>query len=365
MNRSRAAIISVLLLAILIFGAVYYAWNIATSIFQPVTTTATNKNISLEIKKGETTAAIADDLQKKGLIRNALAFRVWSRIKGLDTRLEAGVYNKLYPSMTISEITDQLLNGQPDAIPVLVLEGWRLEQVGNVFSNAQLTKFKTDEFLDYTRHIDHFPDAAQYPLLQQVPQGNSMEGLLFPDTYEVPIQSTARDVVNLLLGRMSATIKQNHLDTLAQQHKFQNVYQMITLASIVERETGLPEDRGNIASVYWNRLFRQNTETNGLLQADPTVQYARDSQTPPQKYWLPLNDTPTNIAPDSPYNTYKNAGLPPTPICSPGLASLQQVANPPTTDYYYFFATKGRKSIFAKTLAEFNDAQKKYPVVSQ
>ncbi len=357
------AILSVMLLGFAIFGTSLYLWNTATDVFLPVNTNS-QATMSLEIKPHENAADIADDLQNKGLIRNVLAFRIWARVKDLDTKLQAGLYKGLSPNMSIDEITEQLLNGQPDAIPVLIPEGYRLEQIANAFDQAtpKLVNFKKSEFLDYVKNINDFPDRANYPILQFVPAGDSMEGLLFPSTYEVPVGSTARDVVNQLLKEMEDTIQQNHLDTLAQQHQYQNVYELINLASIVERETGRPVNRQNIASVYWNRLFKANNQTAGLLNADPTVQYARDSQNPPQTYWGPLNDDPKNIAADSSWNTYINKGLPPTPICSPGLASLLATANPPSTDYLYFFASKDGNTYFAKTNAEFLQLESEHPL---
>jgi UPF0755 protein len=361
---SRVAVISVLLLGVIIFGLVYYAWNTATDIFQPVTSNAQAQPVSFEISKGETTAQIADNLQEKGLIRNSLAFRVWARIKGLDTHLEAGIYKKLNPSMTISQITDQLLDAQPDAIRVVIPEGWRLEQIAQQFVNSDLVKFNKDDFLRYARHIGQFPDAAQYPILKQVPAGRSMEGLLFPAGYEVPVDGTARTVINLMLKTMNDTIQQYQLDKKAQQHQM-NLYTMLTLASIVERESGTNADRGNIASVYWNRVYKKNDETRGLLQADPTVQYALDTLSPPQppkKYWAPLpaGTTGGDNAKDSLWNTYLQVGFPPTPICSPGLASMKAAAEPPTTEYYFFLAKRDGTSVFAKTLAEFQQYEQKY-----
>lgn len=361
---SRAAVVSVLLFGVIIFVLVYYAWNTTTDIFQPVTSNAQAQPISLEITKGETTAQIADDLQAKGLIRNSVAFRVWARIKGLDTHLEAGIYKKLTPNMTISQIIDQLLNAQPDAIRVVILEGWRLEQMAQQFADSDLVKFNKDDFLRYTKHINQFPDAARYPILKQVPAGRSMEGLLFPASYELPLDGNARDVVNLMLKTMSDTIQQYQLDRKAQQHQM-NLYTMLTLASIVERESGNNTDRGNIASVYWNRVYKPNDETRSLLQADPTVQYALDTQSPPQppkKYWgpLPPGTTGNDNAKDSPWNTYTQTGFPPTPICSPGLASMKAAAEPPATGYYYFLAKRDGTSVFAKTLVEFQQDEQKY-----
>ncbi len=362
--RSRAAIISVLLLAAIIFGLVYYAWNTATDIFQPVNANAINIKIPFEITQGETTAQIGDSLQAKGLIRNALAFRIWAHIQGLDTRLQAGIYKKLSPSMTISDITNQLLDAQPDAFLVVIPEGWRLEQIAQAFAIPGLVKFQTDDFLRYTKNINQFPDRTQYPILKQVPAGRSMEGLLFPASYEVPVAATARDVVNLMLKAMSDTLQNNNLEKLAQQHQM-NVYTMITLASIVEREAGAKSDRGRIAGVYWNRVYKPNAETNGLLQSDPTVRYAMDTETPPKSvslYWqnLPAGTTGGQDAPNSPWNTYNHAGFPPTPICSPGLASMKAAASPTEKGDYFFLGLTDGSTVFASTYAQFQQEEQQY-----
>ncbi|GAC1377807.1 MAG: endolytic transglycosylase MltG [Ktedonobacteraceae bacterium] len=360
--RSRAAIIAVLLVGILIFGFVLYIWNTTSDIFQPIP--GPIKNVPVTIQPGETTAEIGDDLQNKGIIRNALAFRIWARIKGLDTKLEAGVYKKINSGMTISQVIDTLQQATPDEILVKIIEGYRLEQIANATAATNLPNFKKADFLKYTKHVDQFPDTGKYPLLfKDLPQGASMEGLLFPDTYSVPADGTARDVVNVMLKAMSDKIKLEHLDQQAAQHQL-SIYQVLTLASIVEREAGKPQDRGNIASVYWNRLYTDNgkNQTGGRLQADPTVQYARDTQNPPARYWAPLQDVGSNIAADSNWNTYVKQGLPPTPICSPGIQSLIVAANPPKTDYLYFFAKKDGFSVFTATYTDFQQKQKQFGV---
>lgn len=362
--RSRAAIISVLLLALITFGLVYYAWNTTTDIFQAANANEKGTTIPFEITQGETTAQIGDNLQAKGLIRNALAFRIWARVKGLDTHLQAGIYKKLSPSMTISDITDQLLNAEPDAIRVVIPEGWRLEQIAQSFFDSGLVTFKKEDFLRYTKNIDQFPDNAQYPILKQVPKGMSMEGLLFPASYEVPTNGTARTVVNLMLKAMSDTIVQNNLEKQAQQRKM-NVYTMITLASIVEREAGAKSDRSRIAGVYWNRVYLQNAETNGLLQSDPTVRYALDTDTPPSSirlYWqnLPAGTTGGQDAPNSQWNTYTHTGFPPTPICSPGLASMLAAAAPAQQGDYFFLGLSDGTTVFSKTYADFLLQEQRY-----
>ena len=353
----RGAIVAVLLLGLLIFGGVYFAWTTVIDIFQPVNTDQ-GKTVVIVVQSGDTALQIADELQAKGLIRNALAFRIWARIKGLDIHLQAGAYN-LNTSMTIDAIIGQLLNAQPDDFVVSIPEGLRIEQIVQRLGAAGLPRFKTQEFLNYTKNPAHFPDAAKYPILKSIPSGDSMEGLLFPDTYLIPVNATARDVVNMMLTEFSDKVQQNHLAVLAQQNHM-SLYQMVILASIVEREVRFNQDRPFVASVFWNRIYKPNDETIGRLQDDPTVEYARDSQPGTTIYWKPLQDVGGNIASNSPWNTYTHPGLPPTPICSPGLASMQAAAAPASTNYYYFLSKKDGTIVYAKTNAEFEMDVKKY-----
>ena len=211
----------------------------------------------------------------------------------------------------------------------------------------------------YTKNPAQFPDAAKYPVLKSIPQGASIEGLLFPDTYLIPVNATARDVVNMMLKEFTDKVQQNHLDLVAKQNRL-SLYQMIILASIVEREVIFEDDRPRVASVYWNRIYKPNAETLGFLDADPTVQYARDSQPGTTVFWKPLQDAARNIDPNSLWNTYTQKGLPPTPICSPGLASMKAAASPPSTPYYFFLSMKNGHNVYAKTQAEFNADVQKY-----
>ena len=359
----RATIISVLVVGIIIFALVLFAWNTVLTIFEPVTSNQT-QDVSVTVQNGETAAEIGDDLQNRGIIRNAYAFRIWAHLKGLDASLEAGKYDHINPRMTISEIIDQLQKGQPDEIIVLVKEGTRLEEIANAAASANLPNFKKADFLKYTSNINNFPDRNKYPLLfNGVPAGSSMEGLLFPDTYYMLPNGTALDLIDTMLTEMTTKIKENKIDQLAEQQKL-SLYKVITLASIVQREAGNHNEMGKIARVYLNRVYTDNgiAETNGLLQADPTVQYARDSEQPPTKYWLPLADKGQNIATDSRWNTYINAGLPPTPICSPSQASLLGVVQAPQSNDLYFFADPNGVTHFAQTNDQFNQLKTQYGV---
>src|SRR5437763_8660983 len=129
---------------------------------------------------------------------------------------------------------------------------------------------------------------------------------------------------------------------------------MVMLASLAEREIVNIKDAPGVAGVYWNRAMNSvPNDTAGYLGSDPTVQYARDTEKPPKVYWQPLNDSGKNIAPKSPWNTYTRQGLPPTPICSPGLAVLEAAASPTKSAYFYFFNTKTGSVVYAKTYPEF------------
>src|SRR5690242_3868787 len=169
--KSRVAIISVLLLSILIFLGVFSAWNTFSDILLHPANSANKQEVSITVPKNATTADIAAELHQKGLISNELAFRLWARIKGLDTKLQAGVYKGLTASMTIDQIINRLLDGQPDAVPVTLPEGWRLEQIANELDaqKSRIAKFDKGKFLNYVKNIDQFPDKAKHPLLQEVP----------------------------------------------------------------------------------------------------------------------------------------------------------------------------------------------------
>lgn len=332
-KRGRGAMIAVFLVAIVIFGVIYGAWTTVSTIFEPPAPTQA-QTILLTIQPGETTQQIADDLYKKGLIRSTLAFTIWARVKSLDTKLEAGVYS-LTPGTTIDGIIAKLQNGQPDAKDLLVLDGWRLEQIANQAAGIGLTGFSKQDFLNWTHHPDKFPDAAKYPILQGK---KSMEGLLFPDTYAVPVNYNTQQIIDMMLDEMNTAIQP--LLASAKAHQLDE-YQMITLASIVQREASNVGQMPKIAGIYWNRLLKPTDETVGLLDADPTVVYAYYTDNPPSNgnYWGNLNDLGSGgqVDKDSPWNTYTHKGLPPTPISAPNLKALQAAAAPTPTSCYFFY----------------------------
>ncbi|MGH2508026.1 MAG: endolytic transglycosylase MltG [Ktedonobacteraceae bacterium] len=356
-TRGRGAMLAIFLIAIVIFGAIWSLWSVATTIFVPPPNIS-NQIVTLTVLHGESTQQIADDLQTRGLIRNALSFRLWARVKGLDKTLEAGVYN-LNPGMTIDQIIAKLQNGQPDEQRVVIIEGYRLEEIADAISQSGLPRFNKTQFLQDVKHPETFPDRATYPILQQIPPGQSMEGLLFPDTYLIPVNYDAVHVIDSMLNEVTQVMQTNNLAAKTKQNEL-TTYQMVILASLVQREVRFANDMPLVASVYWNRIEKPNTETASTLDADPSVQYARDTDTPPAKYWSQLNNTGSKIDPKSLWNTYNAPGWPPTPICSPGLQALLAAAAPAQTHYYFFLSKADGHNVYAETYAEFQQLERQY-----
>lgn len=281
--------------------------------------------IAFVIRPGQSVMEVAQDLQAAGLIRDAGLFRAYVRYRGLDREIEAGEYT-LRKTMTIPEIAEALRSGRAAEWTVRIREGLRMEEVAEAV--AAQTHLSAQAFLDLARDGGRW--RGLFPFLVELPPGASLEGYLFPDTYRLARDATAEEMIRRMLenfGRKVPPEKQ-----AAARARGLTLYQVVTLASIVEREAVLPQERPLIASVYLNRL------ASGMkLDADPTVQYALGYQ-PGQRTWWKSPLTLDDLQVDSPYNTYRYPGLPPGPIANPGLASIEAVLNPAQTDYLYFMA---------------------------
>src|SRR5512136_303627 len=219
-------------------------------------------SIVFTVEPGESVGQIATRLQAEGLVRDAQLFRLYLRYAKLDSGVEAGQFT-LKKTMTIAEIAQALQSGKRDELTLTIPEGRRLEEVAILV--AQQTPISATVFLSLVR--DAKPWAAQYPILAELPDGASLEGYLFPDTYRLPLEATASDIVARMLANLDRRVTPAMRDSLASQKR--SLFQAVTLASIVEREAVVAQERPVIASVYLNRLA-----TGMALDADPTVQYA-------------------------------------------------------------------------------------------
>jgi UPF0755 protein len=276
---------------------------------------------------GENAATISDKLVDQGLITDPDLFRLFLRYNGLDASLEAGDY-QLRRNMNMREIAAALQKASFDEVTVTIPEGWRAEQVAEMLTQEGIMDGAL--FLATVRQ----GVGVEHPLLADRPAGASYEGYLFPDTYRLPVNASPEDLISRMLNNMSAKIPANALDLAAAQGY--SFYEMLTIASIIEREAVVAAERPTIASVYLNRLAQ------GMpLQADPTVQYAMGYQTDTGQWWK----TPVTLEEysqvNSPYNTYLNYGLPPGPIASPGASAINAALQPEQTTFLFFMGCGG------------------------
>jgi len=292
-----------------------------------------------EVQLGETTAKISSRLESNGLVPSADALRNYLVYAGLDKFLQAGEYS-LSPRMTPLEIAHILLDATPSEVIFNILPGWRLEEVAAALPTSGLD-ISPQVFL-----VNASKPAPVSVLEQNLPAGASLEGFLFPDAYHLPRQIAVDGFIRTMLENFE--IKVNDEIRQGFQQQGLDLYQAVSLASIVEREAVVEDEMPMIASVFLNRL-----SAGMKLDADPTVQYALGYNNVQKTWWTnPLSLA--NLENDSPYNTYRYLGLPPGPIAAPSLNALRAVAFPAKTPYYYFRSAcdgSGRHT-FAVTFTE-------------
>jgi UPF0755 protein len=305
--------------------------------------------VPFEVHPGETTSDIAQNLADQGLIRIPIVFQLYARVRGMDSGLEAGVYT-LRSDMSMDQILETLSQapGVPE-VSFTLREGLRLEQVVESLDQQGIAPAAD---LEAVLHITY-----TYDFLADRPAGATLEGYLFPDTYRIPRAFTATQVIDFLLKAFDGKFTPAMREQATAQGM--TIFQVVTLASIVEREAVLGDERPIIASVYLNRL-----KAGMPLDADPTVQYAMGYNKFQKRWWPQIYFDELGVENltqfDHPYNTYRYPGLPPGPICSPGVASLKAVLEPATTDYYFFVAKGDGSHAFARTLEEHNANVAKY-----
>lgn len=286
--------------------------------------------VDFEVSVGQNANQIAIRLSQSGILdpnKEAL-FLNYLRFYGLDAQLDAGTFT-LSPSMDMETLAQSLITGASGEITLTFLEGWRAEQIALYLATVQPAEINAGEFMDLVRR--NLPlDTSSYLFLNGLAPTDSLEGFLFPDSYRVPTDANAAFLVDLMLQRFDERVSAEMRQQFGTNGL--SIRDAVIVASLVEREAVLPEDREPIASVFLNRI------TQGIkLDADPTVQYAVGFDAESDSWWkVPL--TVTDLQTDSPYNTYLYTGMPPGPIANPGLAALQAVATPAETDFVYFVA---------------------------
>lgn len=325
MRHVRALMLGVALIALVVAGVGYAALNELRAPADP-----RGEPVEFVIRPGASTADIATQLRSQGLIRQPILFTWLSRSQDLDGSLQAGRY-VLSPTMTMSQIIIALQTARIEDVQVRFIEGMRLEEIAETLEAAEIVE--ATAFLEAARDGARFRD--EFFLLNSLPDGASLEGYLFPDTYRFPQQANPNDVIRRMLNRF---VEQYATIERSVQVPNVNVHQLVTMASIVQRESALVDEMPLIAGVFWNRLKPENAPIvgGGLLGADATIQYAVGYSTVEQTWWR-KNLTMTDLQIESPYNTRLRPGLPPGPIASPGLDALRAAAQPDDANGYLFF----------------------------
>ncbi|MFZ5933127.1 MAG: endolytic transglycosylase MltG [Patescibacteria group bacterium] len=325
MKRLSYLLLSLFLVAFLLAGLTWFKAQSA-----PVASDTSLKDFL--IVKGSSASQIANKLEKEGFIKNSLAFRIYVQLTGLSKKIPAGEY-RLSPSYSLFRLVAELLKG-PTEIWVTIPEGLRREEIAEKFTSA----FGKGE--DFS---DRFLEAA-----------DGLEGFLFPDTYLFPKTASASAVVVKMRSTFDKKIAE--LDEKINSGSL-TVGQVITLASIVERETKFAAERPIIAGILLNRL------NLGMgLAADATVQYAiatsKCSGRTDCEWWPTL--TKEDLSINSAYNTYRFKGLPPSPIANPGLSAIRAVVEPEESEYLYYLHDEKGVAHYARTLEEHNANVRKY-----
>jgi len=331
MQYNKKIVRYLLLILIIILGSTYI-WQ---GICLPINKNS-NEEITFSVRKGEGTKEIAINLEREKLIKMATLFRVYTIFTGISNKLQAGEYS-LSPSMTIPEITEKLVSGDVIEEQITIIEGWDLRDLAEYLGEMGFNK---DEFLELIKK----DFSGDFSFLEDKPKDLSLEGYLFPDTYKIKKGVTLEEIINKALQNFDKKLTQELRQEIVNQNK--TIFEIITMASMIEKEVKTLEDKKIVSGILWKRL-----ENDVLLQVDSTIPYVTGKKDP-----VSIDETKI----DSPYNTYKYGGLPLGPICNPGLESILAAIYPESSDYWYYLSTPDGKTIFSKTLEEHNIAKAKY-----
>ncbi len=320
-------VVAIAALSVVVLATGVWAFSYASDLARP---SDAGEPVMLTVFEDQTDAELADELAAQGLIRSPLLFQGQFRMSG--GALIPGTYT-LRKGMSIPQIVDRITGAAPaeeapqaastapESFDITIPEGWRVEQIAEEYERLGGAGGAA-AFVDAVENIDR----SQFDFLADLPAEASLEGFLFPDTYRFDGSDPTLNVATMLTNFGNKFTPEMRQRT---QEMGLDIHQVLTFASLVEKEAQLPEERPTIADIYLSRL-----EQGWRLEADPTVQYVLGT---PQEWWPKLSGDDLENT-ESPYNTYKNDGLPPGPIANPGFASIQAVLFPNDTPYMYFVA---------------------------
>ena len=324
------------LLILIVIGGIYYYRTI--NYISPVK----DLTIPFEIKSGESSLEIAKNLEAKQLIKNIYVFEIYVLLTGISDNFQAGQHY-LTGNQTLKDYVRALTEAvAKDEISITIIEGWDNIQIAQYLEDRKIAK--KEEFLNVTqKEFKEFE--SRYDFLNDKPEGQGLLGYLFPDTYRIYRNASVRDIIDKMLSNFGRKLSLNLREKIAGEGK--TIYDIIILASILEKEVSTYDDQRWVADIFYKRL-----KAGIPLQADSTINFITKKGTDRAS----LEDTKI----DNPYNTYKYKGLPPGPICNPGLSSIKAAISPLKNDYWYFLTTNDGKVIYSKTYQEHLKNKAKY-----
>jgi UPF0755 protein len=328
-SRSRLKATSIYLATLAVLTAVLYV----NSMLSPNATTFVRERI-VTIPRGASTSVVASILKNEGLIKSEFFFKAYTSLFGIDQKIQAGVY-RFKTDMQLKRILNDLATGNVvlSTVKFTVPEGLELKEIALKLSKEGIVDFQS--FIEAAKS-----DYYDYWFLKELKPGTTLEGYLFPDTYEIYRGEDERQIIDRMLRQFDDKFKPEYKKILRERKL--SVHDAVTLASIVEREAQVSSERPIISAVFYNRLKK-----GWNLQSCVTVQYALGER----KRTLLFSD----LEIDSPYNTYRYPGLPPGPIANPGEASLEAVIYPVESDYMFFYANGDGTHTFTRTYTEHLD----------
>lgn len=292
-----------------------------------------SQKISITVSPGETAEVISKNLEKKGVIASSMAFQIYAHLAKVKHELQAGVYS-LSPSQSVEQIVDKLTTGDTDRFMVTILPGSTLKDIKKSFIGIGFTAEEVDKALSMNyKHL----------LLVGKPAGTTLEGYIFPDTYEMRADETLESLIVRSFDAFYGHLQDKRLIEQFKARKI-TLYKAMTLASIIQKEVVGEEDARQVAQVFYKRLVE-----NMRLGADATFIYAAE-----------LLGVEPRVTLDSPYNTRMVTGLPPGPIANMTISMLEAVAKPAKGDYLYFVSGDDGTTYFSRTEAEHEAKAKLY-----
>jgi len=324
----------VLLSVLICFVAAVFLWSDIYLAPEP----GSNKLVSFTVEKGEGAKEISVKLKSEGLLKHSSIFRIYVLLIGKSKKLQAGQY-ELSPSMSLSDIVKKFSKGKIIKEKITIIEGWNLKDIARYFQEKNISS--QEEFLELTKN-----DFSQgISVLSDKPKDLDLEGYLFPDTYEIIPGTSAKNIIKKILNNLDQKITPDLREEISRQKK--SIFEIITMASLIEKEVSSFEDKKIVSGIFWKRI-----KTNTPLQSCASINYIT-GKNDRGALWQ-------DIEIDSPYNTYKYRGLPLGPISNPGLESILASIYPEESDYWYYLSTPSGKTIFSKTFKEHSAAQDKY-----